>query len=149
VLNISQKLISQIENEAEKAYPNECCGFIFGSLTEKGKTAEQILAVDNSTAESEKYHRFVITPEDMLKAERLARFIRLDIIGFYHSHPDCAAKPSDYDTSHALPIYSYVIVSVTEGKAADFKSWELDKENCRQFHNEMINTHKGEKYLWL
>jgi proteasome lid subunit RPN8/RPN11 len=149
MLNISQKLISRVEHEAEKAYPNECCGFIFGELSSECKTAEHILPVSNSTAETEKYHRFVITPEDMIKAERFAKFIKLDIIGFYHSHPDCAANPSDYDTRHALPIYSYVIVSVIKGNTADFKSWELDKENYKEFHSEVINTDKGEEFLWL
>jgi proteasome lid subunit RPN8/RPN11 len=149
MLNISGKLVSQIQYEAEKAYPNECCGFILGSLSEKCKSAQQILPCNNSSESNEKYHRFVITPEDMLKAERLARFIKLDIIGFYHSHPDCAAKPSDYDTSHALPIYSYVIVSAVQGKSADFKSWVLDDESCKQFQSEVINTEKGEKFLWL
>ncbi len=149
MLNLSHKLILQIENEAEKAYPNECCGFIFGVLSEKGKKAEQILPSNNSIEASEKYHRFVISPENLLKAERFAKFIKLDIIGFYHSHPDCVADPSDYDTSHALPIYSYVIVSVQKGKAVDFKSWELEKENFRQFESEEIVIGKGEKYLWL
>jgi proteasome lid subunit RPN8/RPN11 len=77
------------------------------------------------------------------KAERLAHFIKLDIIGFYHSHPDCAAEPSDYDTRHALPVYSYVIVSVRKGKVADCKSWELDPESCKQFQSEKLDLRKN------
>jgi proteasome lid subunit RPN8/RPN11 len=61
----------------------------------------------------------------MLKAEQTARAMKFDIIGFYHSHPDHPAVPSDYDKSHALPFYSYVIVSVIQGTAEDFASWEL------------------------
>lgn len=91
MVHISEKFLAQIKQEAEKAYPNECCGFIFGSINGGDKYAENILTCTNSTADSEQYHRFVITPEDMLKAEKLARSIKADIIGFYHSHPDCAA----------------------------------------------------------
>jgi proteasome lid subunit RPN8/RPN11 len=140
MLNISQKLLLKIENEAQKAYPDECCGFIFGTMKDKVKTAQHVLPSNNSTDASEKNHRFIITPESMIKAERFAKFIKLDIIGFYHSHPDCTANPSDYDTSHALPVYSYVIVSVIKGKTEDFKSWELDKENYKKFQSELINT---------
>jgi len=61
----------------------------------------------------------------MLRAEQAARAMKLDVIGFYHSHPDHPAAPSDYDREHALPLYSYVIVSVLRGKAEDLTSWEL------------------------
>lgn len=128
MIHISNELISQIEHEAENTYPNECCGFIFGSIADGKKYAEQVSAVENSFAESEKYHRFIITPEEMMKAELFARSKHWEIIGFYHSHPDCPAVPSGYDTTHALPVYSYMIVSAVNGKAVDLKSWELDKE---------------------
>lgn len=132
MISISQKLISQIKLEAEKAYPNECCGFIFGTIENGIKYARHRLAAVNSSDESEKFHRFEITPEQMLNAERCARLMGLDIVGFYHSHPDCSAAPSEYDRSHALPVYSYIIVSAVKGKAADFKSWELDKKTDYQ-----------------
>ncbi|MGN1086619.1 MAG: M67 family metallopeptidase [Porcipelethomonas sp.] len=145
MLHISEKFIAQIKQEAEKAYPNECCGFIFGSINGGDKYTENILACTNSTADSEQYHRFVITPEDMLKAERLARLIKADIIGFYHSHPDCAAVPSEYDRSHALPVYSYIIVSVINGRAEECTSWELDKDyDYKKFQSEYITVSKGD-----
>lgn len=143
MVHISENFLAQIKQEAEKAYPNECCGFIFGSINGGNKYAENILACTNSTADSEQYHRFVITPEDMLKAEQLARFIKADIIGFYHSHPDCAAVPSEYDRSHALPVYSYIIVSVKKGRADECTSWELDKaSDYKKFQSEFITAEK-------
>lgn len=146
MINISEKLIIQIELEAEKAYPNECCGIIVGAIKNNKKYAVQILASINDSAKSERYHRFVITPETMLKAEQLARLIHLDIIGFYHSHPDCPAVPSEYDTTHALPVYSYIIVLVVNGKVLEFTSWELDKAaDYKEFQNEAVNTSRGEK----
>ena len=145
MIHLSAELIDEIKQEAEKAYPNECCGFIFGSINGGDKYTENILTCTNSTADSEQYHRFVITPEDMLKAEKLARSIKADIIGFYHSHPDCAAVPSEYDRSHALPVYSYIIVSVINGRAEECTSWELDKNSdYTKFQSEVITTSKGE-----
>lgn len=145
MVHISEKFLAQIKQEAEKAYPNECCGFIFGSTNGGDKYAENILTCTNSTADSEQYHRFVITPEDMLKAEKLARSIKADIIGFYHSHPDCAAVPSEYDHSHALPVYSYIIVSVINGRAEECTSWELDKGyDYKKFQSEYITVRKGD-----
>ncbi|MGN0630015.1 MAG: Mov34/MPN/PAD-1 family protein [Ruminococcus sp.] len=145
MVHISEKFLAQIKQEAEKAYPNECCGIILGSTNDSNKYTENILTCTNSTADSEQYHRFVITPEDMLKAERLARSEKLDIIGFYHSHPDCAAVPSEYDKSHALPVYSYIIVSVNNGRAEECTSWELDKDyNYKKFKSELITVRKGD-----
>jgi proteasome lid subunit RPN8/RPN11 len=60
-----------------------------------------------------------------MRAELAARKEGRDVLGFYHSHPDHPAEPSDFDREHALPFYSYIIVSVDKGKAGNFRSWEL------------------------
>lgn len=147
MIHISKKLILQIKGDAEKAYPNECCGFIFGRLENGEKYAQRIASSANSAERAEQYHRFKITPEDMLKAERFARLNDWDIVGFYHSHPDCPAVPSEYDTSHALPVYSYMIISAMNGKAENCTSWELDKEsNYKKFLSEVTDTSKGEDH---
>ncbi|MBQ8296954.1 MAG: M67 family metallopeptidase [Ruminococcus sp.] len=139
MLYISQELILQIKSKAERAYPNECCGFIFGSLKNSGKYAEYIAASTNSSAADEQYHRFIITPDAMMNAERFARSNGWDIVGFYHSHPDCPAVPSEFDTANALPVYSYIIVSAVKGKAEALLSWELDREtDYTQFQSETI-----------
>lgn len=120
-------------------YPEECCGIIFGKIHDNGdRTAEYAETVVNGSDKSEKYHRFEITPEIMLKAERTARRTGLDVIGFYHSHPDCEAFPSEFDRSHALPVYSYIIMSVIKGKARMTKSFLLSAETM-QFSEENIN----------
>ncbi|MDR0196823.1 MAG: M67 family metallopeptidase [Oscillospiraceae bacterium] len=126
MLYMDDGLKSAVEREGEKAYPNECCGVLFGEVGESGdKRVRLIEPIVNSHEESEKYHRFLITPDDVLAAELKARSLKFDVLGFYHSHPDCPAEPSDYDREHALPFYSYVITSVNKGEAKDFKSWEL------------------------
>jgi len=126
MLVIKEELMAEIRAEAERCYPDECCGFILGKLDGNEKTAVSVTANENRSGNSERYHRFTITADDMLKAEMQARREKLDIIGFYHSHPDCPAIPSEYDRSHALAVYSYIIVSCVNGKAAGITNQQLD-----------------------
>ena len=143
MIYISEEIKKLIRLEGERAYPNECCGVIMGKVIfgedggETVKSAISIEAITNASDEGEQYHRFLITPEAMLKAELEARRRKLDIVGFYHSHPDHPAAPSEYDKEHALPFYSYVIVSVINGEAKDFTSWELSDDR-ESFNSEKI-----------
>jgi proteasome lid subunit RPN8/RPN11 len=135
-------LSSEHENivriDGENAYPNECCGVLIGEVDKTGvKIVKHAEAIRNSFEDGEQYHRFLITPENMLNAEKTARVMKLDVIGFYHSHPDCPAVPSDYDRDHALPFYSYVIVSVKQGDAKELASWELTADRA-EFTSEII-----------
>ena len=115
-----------IRIEGENAYPNECCGILIGDIDDAGvKRVRRLEPIRNAREDGEQYHRFLITPEDMLRAEKTARATKMDVIGFYHSHPDHPSFPSDYDKDHALPFYSYVIISVKQGKADELTSWEL------------------------
>ena len=135
ILNFELKKIIRIEGE--KAYPNECCGFLIGEIDNASvKIAKQAKPICNASEDGERYHRFLIKPEDMMEAERAARATKLDVIGFYHSHPDCPAVPSDYDKEHALPFYSYVIVAVEKGEAKELRSWELTAD--RDFLEESV-----------
>ncbi|MDR3271669.1 MAG: M67 family metallopeptidase [Peptococcaceae bacterium] len=122
---LTQEQIQGIRAHGERLYPNECCGVILGLVTEDVREAADTLPVDNARADGEAYHRFVILPEDFMRAELAARARGLEIIGVYHSHPDHPAAPSAYDREHAWPFYSYIIVSVEKGKAADIKSFTL------------------------
>jgi proteasome lid subunit RPN8/RPN11 len=105
-----------IRIDAQTVYPNECCGVLIGEINDSGvKTVKHVQTIRNSREDEEQYHRFLITPQDMLQVEQAARVMKLDVIGFYHSHPDHPSAPSGYDKDHALPFYSYVIVSVKQG----------------------------------
>lgn len=141
MLRISEELLSRIRADAESRYPGECCGFIFGSIDGDIKTAVSVLANRNSSAAAEQYHRFTITAEDMMKAQLKAAKNKLDIIGFYHSHPDSPAVPSEYDRSHALPVYSYIIVSCVKGKTSELTNWQLDPDTC---YKSFINEESGD-----
>jgi len=139
MLRLSSELEKKIKADGEAAYPNECCGVLIGEVDNAGiKTVKSTLTIDNAREDGEQYHRFLITPEDMMKAEQTARANKLDVIGFYHSHPDHPSAPSGYDKDHALPFYSYVIVSVDKGKAQVLTSWELTDDRS-DFVQEKIN----------
>ena len=139
MLKLSSELDKNIRVDGENAYPNECCGVLIGDVDNEGiKTVKSTLTINNARENGEQYHRFLITPEDMMKAEQAARAKKLDVIGFYHSHPDHPSAPSGYDKDHALPFYSYVIVSVDKGKAQILTSWELANDRS-DFTQEKIN----------
>jgi len=139
MIRLSPELEKNIRADGETAYPNECCGVLIGEVDNAGiKTVKSTLTINNASEGGEQYHRFLITPEDMMKAEQTARAMKLDVIGFYHSHPDHPSAPSGYDKDHALPFYSYVIVSVDNGKAQALTSWELADDRS-DFTQEKIN----------
>ena len=139
MLDITSELETFIKSEGENAYPNECCGVLIGKVNNEGvKTAKIAQPIHNASEKDEQFHRFLIKPEDMIKAESAAREVKLDVIGFYHSHPDHPALPSEYDKDHALPFYSYVIVSIEKGNAKELTSWELTIDR-KEFLQEKIN----------
>lgn len=75
-------------------------------------------------------NRFSVTPRDVMDADRAAQSCGLDVIGWYHSHPDHPAEPSEYDREHAWPWYSYVIVSVHQGIPQQMTSWQLNDDRA-------------------
>jgi proteasome lid subunit RPN8/RPN11 len=96
------------------------------------------ISLDNTT-DLERRRRFLIGPDEYRRAERHASDTGLEIVGFYHSHPDHPARPSQYDLDHAWPFFSYVIVSVREGVSGDMTSWRL-REDRSAFDQEDLNN---------
>lgn len=126
---VPAKIEKIIRADGERAYPNECCGVLIGTIDGDGtKFVHQAEAIENAREDGAQHNRFLITPEDLMRAEKSARTSKLDVIGFYHSHPDHVAEPSQYDKDHALPFYSYIIVSVNKGRAEKMLSWELTND---------------------
>jgi len=136
----STKEIEKVIREfGEQEYPNECCGLLFGKInSDNSKEITEILPISNAQNQENKYNRFLITSKDIIKGELYARKRKIDIIGFYHSHPDHPAKPSQFDLDHAWPVYSYIIVSVIKGKADLMTSWLLSYDRAK-FEEEVIN----------
>ena len=141
VLVLSDALRRQIESEGAAAYPNECCGILVGrDVKAAGATRRVVDRLEpgaNVFEADERYHRFSIDPRQQLRAERAAEAEGRAVLGFYHSHPDHPARPSEYDREHAWPFYSYVIVAVANAKPADMTSWVLD-DATKQFVAQLI-----------
>ncbi|MDR2643589.1 MAG: M67 family metallopeptidase [Planctomycetaceae bacterium] len=127
----------EMNRHAESEYPNECCGAVLGRFENDKKTVQQILPISNMREPEAKHNRFLIRPEEFLHCEKTARKSGLDVIGFYHSHPDHPAEPSQYDLEHALPVYSYIIIAVAKGHAEEMTSWELQNDRT-QFNRESM-----------
>ena len=125
MLKLSSEIEEKIRQAGAAAYPNECCGILFGSEENGVNMVKALKSIENARESGEQYHRFLITAEDMMEAELEARKRKLEIVGFYHSHPDHPAQPSDYDRDHALPFYSYIILRVAEGRPELMTSWRL------------------------
>jgi proteasome lid subunit RPN8/RPN11 len=128
----------EIRRHAEAEYPHECCGLLIGRFgTDGRKTVLEVYPVSNAREEDARHNRSLILPEEYMRGERHARARRLDVVGNYHSHPDHQAVPSRFDLDHAWPTWSYVIVSVREGSAADLRSWEMESDRSR-FNEEEV-----------
>lgn len=127
-----------IWDDALNTYPHECCGFLYGS-DDDDRLITQAIEVNN-TREENRERRFEISAQDYLKAELYADENNLTLLGVYHSHPDHPAVPSEYDLRHALPYFSYIIVSVKRGKAAQLNSWKLDSNG--QFEQEAVEVRR-------
>jgi proteasome lid subunit RPN8/RPN11 len=138
-LKINKDHLEMIKALGEESFPNECCGFLLGKMDAEGqKVIASTIPATNERESEEQYHRFLITPSAYLKAERYARENKLEILGFFHSHPNAQAKPSEYDREHAWPWYSYMIVSVKEGKAEDVTSWTMNDDRSRFSEEEIL-----------
>ena len=137
MLSVSSQLIERINEHVQKAYPEEGAGFLIG---EEGNVKE-ILELPNAREDAARHNRFLITPEDYLKAELTADKLGLSLIGVFHSHPDCPNVPSEYDREWAQPFFSYIITRVDGqdgvGKATSDLSWRLEDDRLA-YHAEEI-----------
>src|SRR5579863_4055966 len=138
--------IKAIREHGSRDYPNECCGVLLGHAQGEQKQvqevvplknlrldparAQELLPLESPGRESER-NRFLIDPLEQLKVEKGARQRCLDVLGYYHSHPDAPARPSEYDREHAWPWYSYIIVSVEKGEPKEMTSWVLSDDRSR------------------
>jgi proteasome lid subunit RPN8/RPN11 len=116
--------LAAITTHASLSYPDECCGFMLGSSRDGVTEVARMVAAENEREDS-RHNRYVIRPESVLAAHKQARAEGLTVVGYYHSHPDHPAEPSEFDREHAWPGVSYLIVSVRGGSPADVKSWRL------------------------
>lgn len=121
-------LQKKIFKQMEATYPNEGGGFLIGTRTAEGATIEDVIQVENVFETEEQYHRYAMTPQNWAKMEDEADERGLSLVGYYHSHPDSPAIPSEYDRVHALPNFIYIITQVQDGAAVDMRTWELESD---------------------
>jgi len=133
MLVIASEVIEQINAHVEGAYPEEGAGFLIGVEGE----VKEILSLPNAREDEARHNRFLITPEDYLKAELKADSLGLSLIGVFHSHPDCPNVPSEYDREWAQPFFSYIITRVDEGKAVNSRSWRLVEDRSKYDEEEI------------
>ncbi|HTU35238.1 MAG TPA: M67 family metallopeptidase [Candidatus Acidoferrum sp.] len=127
VLRISEDLLLRIGEHGAKTYPHECCGALLGRDNEVGREVVKLLPLPNRRNDSPR-NRFELSPDDVRLAEKTARGTGLDLLGWYHSHPDAPARPSEFDRAHAWPWYSYIIVSIRGGRTVELNSWRLQDD---------------------
>jgi proteasome lid subunit RPN8/RPN11 len=142
MITIANEQLNEIREHGVRDHPFECCGLLLGRFTAEGKVVRETYPISNAREESAKRNRFLITPQELMRGERYARGRDLEVIGFYHSHPDCPAVPSQYDLDHAWPVYSYIIVSTTADEAKDLFSWEQEPDRSK-FNPEEIRVIRG------
>ena len=138
-LSISDEVLARIHTHGEESYPEEGAGFLLGMDVENGKRAvTSIFPLINSRENEARHNRYLIAPEDYLKAELTADKLGLSLLGVFHSHPDHPNQPSEYDREWAQPFFSYIITSVNGGKAVESRSWRLTEDRSK-FEEEKIN----------
>ena len=137
MIEIDQTIIDAISAHAERDYPHECGGMLIGKFDAERKTVFETFPLENAREEEARHNRVLILPKDLLRAEKYAREKKLDVVGYYHSHPDDRAIPSQYDLDHALPVWSYIIASVLNGKVDDIASWVMENDRTRFNEEEM------------
>jgi proteasome lid subunit RPN8/RPN11 len=145
--NISASRFGMIEVEqspweamvlhAERTYPNECCGAMLGHIQGDKKTVNEAIPLENASIGEQRRH-YELRPEDLLSAEKAARQRGLDLIGIFHSHPDCDAYFSDTDLRNSCPWYSFLVLSIKNGKYDHANSFLPDSDQTRADREELI-----------
>jgi proteasome lid subunit RPN8/RPN11 len=134
-LHFSEEIARGIRDWGARDYPNETCGALLGVDGER-REVRALFPLTNRRDDSPR-NRFAVTAQDFKDAERAAAEQGLELIGWYHSHPDHPARPSEFDREHAWPWFSYIIVSVHAGKPLDMTSWRLADDRTHYLPEEI------------
>jgi len=132
-LKLEAGVAAAVRLHGEETYPHECCGALVGL----DGAATAAVALPNTTEEGPR-RRFLVRPSDYRMAEARASELGAELLGFYHSHPDHPARPSQFDLDHAWPNFAYVIVAVASGKSQAMTVWYL-KEDRSSFDEGELN----------
>jgi proteasome lid subunit RPN8/RPN11 len=133
MLSVPKRLVDQINTHVEHAYPEEGAGFLLGNPGE----VTGLIPLPNAREDEARHNRFLFTPEDYMKAEMKAAELGMDLIGVFHSHPDCPNVPSEYDREWAQPFFSYINTRVDEGRVVSHRSWKLAEDRTKYDEEEI------------
>jgi proteasome lid subunit RPN8/RPN11 len=128
---------AQMVAHARKTYPNECCGAMLGSTDGEQKAVRAAIPLENAF-EGAQRARYELRPEDLLAADKAARERHMDLIGIYHSHPDCDAYFSPTDLQNSCPWYSFVVLSIHKGEFHHANSWLPNVDQTEAAKEELI-----------
>ena len=139
---LRESAIEAIRRHGRESYRDEACGVLYGEIGNGTRRVVRAEPMTNSR-EDERHRRFVVTPDDYRRAEAEADRSGLALVGFYHSHPDHPAYPSSYDLAHALPFFSYVILSVERGEPGALRSFVLSEDRS-EFLEELLERKESQ-----
>ncbi len=138
-IRLTNEQIEQIKRHGEQTFPEECGGLLLGAIERGQRVISEVLPLENVRQDS-RHNRVELDPRDYLRAEREAAKRNLGVWGYYHSHPNHPAIPSGFDLEHAPFIeWSYLIVSVRDGKAQEVRAWRV-REDRSQFDEEIMTV---------
>jgi proteasome lid subunit RPN8/RPN11 len=127
VIRLDADAISAISRHARRTYPEECCGALLGKTDSGAVRVMRIERIENSSREQRR-RRYVVAPLEYARVERAADAAGLSVLGFYHSHPDHPAVPSEYDREHGFPFFHYVILAVGPESSGEIASYVLSED---------------------
>ena len=142
MLILNKEIAQGIRGWGARDYPNETCGAMLGVDGADSREVCALFPLTNRRDDSPR-NRFSITADDFRAAERAAKQQGLELLGWYHSHPDHPARPSEFDREHAWPWYSYVIMSVANGEPRDMTSWQLADDRSHFLTEEIASSANG------
>ena len=137
-LKIDKEVENLIREHANRVYPEECCGALFGKLDSDERIIIDYMELDNADDDGNRQRNFEISPDDYMRAEKHADENGMVMAGIYHSHPDAAPVPSEKDQKKAMPVFSYVIISIKGGEQGELRAWKLNREG--RFDEESVST---------
>ncbi|MHB8510416.1 MAG: M67 family metallopeptidase [Candidatus Dormibacteria bacterium] len=137
-MRINHQLRGEMAQMGESTYPNEGCGILIGR---PGPDVEVVEVLKGTNLRNDRARdRYVLDPLEVVRAEKRAQARGLDVVGFWHTHPDHPARPSQYDADHAWPEYVYVIMAIHQGKHVDVTAWVLEEGELPRFRPEEMGS---------
>lgn len=130
-LTIGAETLRAIGEQAQTGYPEEVCGALLGEAQSDGTISVTAAVALNNSRADERRRRYLVGPDDVLALEKRAFAAGLSVVGYYHSHPDSPAVPSEFDREQGWPWYTYLIVSVAEARMSDARAWRLSDDRER------------------